>query len=33
MVPSWMGGGQIGWMAGVGIVVVGAVAWVDVRSM
>ena len=33
LVPSWMGGGQIGWTAGIGIVVVGDAAWVDVRSM
>ena len=26
------GGEQLGWTAGVGVVVVGAVAWVDVRS-
>ena len=26
-------GGQVGWMAGGGLVVVGVVTWIDVRSM
>ena len=26
LVPSWIGGGQVGWMAGGGLVVVGVVA-------
>ena len=32
LVPRWRGGGQIGWAVGVGVVVVSAVAWEDVRS-